>query len=75
MKTEKSINKMKNKKSCDHTCYQCKCCKSIGCKENDCLGQLILDSCNPFNSNFEHGVDKCLKCDSEGASDFEEITI
>jgi len=60
------------KKLCDHQLFQCKQCNSKGCKENNCTNHLILDSCNPNNSNFEHGVDKCLNCNAEGSLNFQE---
>lgn len=63
---------MENKKTCNHQLFKCVTCNSIGCKENTCSNKLILDSNNPYNSNFEHGVDKCLKCNAEGMSNFKE---
>lgn len=62
-------------KSCDHQLFQCKQCNSKGCKKNECTNHLILDSNNPYNSNFEHGVDKCLKCNAEGFSNFQETNL
>ena len=58
------------KKECNHTQFKCSNCELIGCKENDCNNHLVLDSCNPYNSNFEHGEDRCLKCRFEGNSNF-----
>jgi hypothetical protein len=46
------------KKECNHTQFKCSNCELIGCKENDCNNHLVLDSCNPYNSNFEHGEDR-----------------
>ena len=63
------------KKICNHQLFQCKHCNSTGCKENECTNQLILDSNNPYNSNFEHGVDRCLKCNEEGSSNFQEMKL
>ena len=62
-------------KLCNHQPFQCKQCNSKGCKENECTNHLILDSNNPQNSNFEHGVDKCLKCNAEGSSNFQETKL
>jgi hypothetical protein len=61
---------MENKELCNHQLFQCEQCNSIGCKESTCSNNLILDSCDPYNSNFEHGVDRCLKCNAEGSSNF-----
>lgn len=60
------------KKLCDHQLFQCQLCNFKGCKENNCTNHLILDSCNPYNSNFEHGDDKCLNCHAVGSSNFQE---
>ena len=63
------------KKICDHQLFQCKQCNSKGCKENNFTNHLILDSCNPYNSNFEHGVEKCLNCNAEGSLNCLEVAM
>ncbi len=59
--------------TCQHIIYQCKTCNTIGCKVNDCSNQIILDSNNPHNDNFEHGADRCIRCKNEGGTNFVEI--
>lgn len=58
---------------CNHLNYQCKKCNSVGCKDNNCPFNIILDSCNPDNTNFDHGNDQCLVCNAEGSSNFEML--
>lgn len=65
---------MENENYCNHRVYKCKKCEATGCKKNNCPNQLILDSCNPYNSNFEHGSDRCLKCNVEDQSSFKELS-
>ena len=61
--------------SCMHQKYRCLSCNSLGCKWRDCAENLIRDSCDPHNDNFEHGTDSCLRCGatatrSDGADAF-----
>jgi len=54
---------------CKHSLqFRCVSCGAQGCDENECPNQVVLDSSNPWNPNFEHGTDTCLKCGAKAAT-------